>query len=248
MLHLPSRFTTVILNFAPLFFQSGWRHAEVLLPDAILAPGTRTVSSLPRITGLARERHFVNYHRVLNRTVWSPRAAAGILFRLLLAAFVPRGPVLLGLDDIIERRRGARIAAIEFLAALWRHDVTCIARLRQDAAPYTPAPPRQPGAKGRPRETGARSPNLSEALNDAETVWRHATIPGWYGRRAPRRTGLRHRRVAPRRPPYFADPLDTGMRPARPVLPGHLAGRPAPRHRTPRRCRQRLVSQVPANL
>jgi hypothetical protein len=30
---------------------------------------------------------------------------------LLLAAFVPRGPVVLGLDDTIERRRGARIAA-----------------------------------------------------------------------------------------------------------------------------------------
>ena len=28
-----------------------------------------------------------------------------------LAAFVPDGPVVLGLDDTIERRRGARIAA-----------------------------------------------------------------------------------------------------------------------------------------
>src|SRR3954451_1067720 len=107
MLQLPSRFDTVILNFAPLFFQRSWRHAEVLLLGAILAPGTRTVSRLLRITGLAQERHFVNDHRVLNRAVWSPRAASGILFRLLLAAFVPHGPVVLGLDDTIERRRGA---------------------------------------------------------------------------------------------------------------------------------------------
>ena len=91
MLQLPPRFAAVILNFAPLFFQRSWRHAEVLLLGAILAPGSRTIASLLRITGLARERHFVNYHRVLNRAVWSPRAAAGILFRLLLAAFVPRG-------------------------------------------------------------------------------------------------------------------------------------------------------------
>jgi hypothetical protein len=109
MLQLPSRFAGVILSFAPVFFQRSWRHAEILLLGAILTPGTRTVSRLLRITGLAQERHFVNYHRVLNRAVWSPRAAASILFRLLLTAFPPGGPVGLGLDDTIERRRGARI-------------------------------------------------------------------------------------------------------------------------------------------
>jgi hypothetical protein len=76
MLCLPSRFAAVILSFAPLFFQRSWRHAEVLLVGAILAPGKRTVTSLLRVTGLARERHFVNYHRVLSRAAWSPRAAS----------------------------------------------------------------------------------------------------------------------------------------------------------------------------
>jgi hypothetical protein len=61
--------------------------------------------------GLARERRFVNYHRVLNRAAWSGRAAARVLLGLLLDAFAPRGPVLLGLDDTIERRRGKRIRA-----------------------------------------------------------------------------------------------------------------------------------------
>jgi len=64
---LPSRFAAVILAFAPLFFQRSWRHAEVLLTGAILAPGKRTVTSLLRIMGLAHERRFVNYHRVLNQ-------------------------------------------------------------------------------------------------------------------------------------------------------------------------------------
>ena len=36
---------------------------------------------------------------------------ARLLFGLLVAAFVPRGPVLLGIADTIERRRGRRIAA-----------------------------------------------------------------------------------------------------------------------------------------
>ena len=53
----------------------------------------------------------MNYHRVLNRAAWCPRAASRLLLGLLVAAFAPAGPVLLGIDDTIERRRGKRIAA-----------------------------------------------------------------------------------------------------------------------------------------
>jgi len=111
MPRLPARFAAVILCFAPLFSQRSWRHAEVLLIGAILAPGQRTVASVLRISGLRRERRFVNYHRILNRAAWDPRAASRLLLGLLLDAFAPRGPVVLGLDDTIERRRGRRIAA-----------------------------------------------------------------------------------------------------------------------------------------
>ena len=111
-MHLPARFAAVILTFTPVFLQQRtWRHAEVLLIGAILAPGKRTVTSLLRITGLSRERRFTNYHRVLNRAVWDPRAAARLLLGLLITAFAPSGPVVLGIDDTIERRRGKRIAA-----------------------------------------------------------------------------------------------------------------------------------------
>src|SRR3712207_2378204 len=78
---------------------------------AILAPGQRTVASLLRITGRSRERGFVNYHRVLSRAAWCPRAAAKILLGLLVAAFAPDGPIVLAADDTIERRRGKRITA-----------------------------------------------------------------------------------------------------------------------------------------
>ena len=111
MLRLPARFAAVILCFAPLFRQLTWRHAQVLLIGAILVPGQRTVTSILRISGLCWERRFVNYHRVLNRAAWSGRAAGRVLLGLLLDAFGPTGPVLLGLDDHIERRRGKRISA-----------------------------------------------------------------------------------------------------------------------------------------
>ena len=111
MLPLPARFAGTILAFAPLFVHRSWRHAQVLLIGAMLAPGRRTVTSLLRITGRSRERRFVDFHRVFSRAVWCPRAGARILLGLLINAFAPDGPVVLALDDTIERRRGKRIAA-----------------------------------------------------------------------------------------------------------------------------------------
>jgi hypothetical protein len=108
---LPPRFAALIVAFSRLFRQQTWRHAERLLLGAILAPGIRTVTQVLRVLGLAHERHFVNYHRVLSRAAWSPRAASRILLGLLVRAFVPTGPIVLGLDETLERRRGARIRA-----------------------------------------------------------------------------------------------------------------------------------------
>jgi hypothetical protein len=72
-------------------------------------------------------------------------------------------------------------AALELLAALGRHRVTCATRLRLDAALYAPAPPRRRGTIGRPRTKGARLPTLAAVLTDRGTPWRRVIVPGWYG-------------------------------------------------------------------
>lgn len=108
---LPPRFASLILTFACLFHQRTWLYAQQLLLGAILAPGIRTVSRVLRLLGRADDRHFVNFHRVLNRAPWSPRAASRVLLGLLLAALVPAGPLVFGLDDTLERRSGRRIRA-----------------------------------------------------------------------------------------------------------------------------------------
>ena len=82
-----------------------------MLLGAILAPGKRTVCSVLRVLGLGFETHFQNYHRVLNRARWNSREASRILLGLLLKAFAPSGPILVGLDDTIERRWGQQIQA-----------------------------------------------------------------------------------------------------------------------------------------
>lgn len=111
MATLPSELAPIILAFQPLMLNRTWEHAVVLLVGAILAPGKRTVSSVLRIMGRQREPGFVNYHRVLNRAAWDPRQASAILLRLLIQHFAPRGRLLFGIDDTIERRWGPKISA-----------------------------------------------------------------------------------------------------------------------------------------
>ena len=97
--------------FAPLFQRRVWPAVLVLVIGTLLAPGQRTVTAALRVMGLAHIRRFEQYHRVLNRAQWSSLAASRVLLGLLVAAFAPPGPLLVGLDDTIERRRGAKIAA-----------------------------------------------------------------------------------------------------------------------------------------
>lgn len=111
MLTLPVELANLIVAFAPLFSKPVFEHLHVLIAGAILAPGKRTVTSALRVMGLSADKHFQNYHRVLNRAVWSSLAASRILLSLLVAAFAPTGVLVMGIDDTIERRRGDRIKA-----------------------------------------------------------------------------------------------------------------------------------------
>lgn len=111
MLTLPPDIMAVLTTFAPVFSRPVWRHALVLLIGAILAPGQRMVSSVLRVLGLDRLASFQTYHRVLNRDVWSSLQVSRVLVGLLVAAFAMTGPIVVGIDETIERRRGATIAA-----------------------------------------------------------------------------------------------------------------------------------------
>ena len=108
---LQNEYITILGSFERLFSQRIWKHAKILLMGAILSPAERTVTAALRMTGLSMDKHFQNYHRVLNRAKWSSLEASHILLGLLVSAFALCGPIILGLDDTIERRRGAQIKA-----------------------------------------------------------------------------------------------------------------------------------------
>jgi hypothetical protein len=97
--------------FAPYFTAAVWRHVLVLVAASLLAPGRRTVTAALRVMGLDERPGFAVYHRVLSMGGWSSRAVAHRLLLLLVAVLVPKGPVVVGLDDTIERRWGAKIRA-----------------------------------------------------------------------------------------------------------------------------------------
>ncbi len=108
---LRAEYIPILGAFAKLFSKRIWAHARILLIGAIVSPAERTVTAALRVMGLSGEKHFQNYHRVLNRAVWSSLEASHLLLGLLVSAFAMSGPIILGLDDTIERRRGAKIKA-----------------------------------------------------------------------------------------------------------------------------------------
>ena len=109
---LPPKMVQMLASFAPLFSTRVWQNARLLLAGAILAAGRRTVSSALRALGLDREKRFHRYHRVLSRASWSSRKVGRVLLGLLVEAFVPEGgPLVVGIDETLERRYGRKISA-----------------------------------------------------------------------------------------------------------------------------------------
>ena len=104
------RIIQLLSIFAMSFTAPTWAKALVLLYGTILAPGRRTVTAALRAMGLADDKHFTNYHRVLNRDQWSPWVLSKILLDLIIHVFLPVGvPLLLAVDETLERRRGSKI-------------------------------------------------------------------------------------------------------------------------------------------
>ncbi len=104
------RIIQLLSIFAMSFTAPTWAKALVLIYGTILAPGRRTVTAALRAMGLADDKHFTNYHRVLNRDQWSPWVLSKILLDLIIHVFLPAGvPLILAVDETLERRRGSKI-------------------------------------------------------------------------------------------------------------------------------------------
>ena len=108
---MPCELLNFVIAFAPLFSKPVFARVKVLVTGAILSPVSRTVTNALRVMGLSQEKHFENYHRVLNRAQWSSLKGSQILLNLLIKTFGLSGELVIGFDDTIERRRGEKIKA-----------------------------------------------------------------------------------------------------------------------------------------
>ena len=112
MLTLPEAIIPILQPFSTLFQRRTWVKAQVLLVGAVLAPRKRTVTSALRVMGLSDDDGFAIYHHVLNRAVWSSLRLSRVLLTLLIQHLAQGdGPLVFGIDETIERRRGSRIKA-----------------------------------------------------------------------------------------------------------------------------------------
>ncbi len=108
-LHLPPGFLAWLSPYLAVFSRRSRPTAAALAVGALLAIGPRTVTNCLRALGLAGHPSFTAFHRVLNRNAWSGLALARALLPAVVAAFVPSGPIIVGVDHTLERRRGPRI-------------------------------------------------------------------------------------------------------------------------------------------
>ena len=111
MTSLPGIILTVFAPFTTLFLKPKTASkAMLLLTGAILCRGGRTVCAALKILGMQGEERFDKYHRVLSRASWSPLEGGRILLAQLIGKMTD--PLVIAIDEHIERRRGRKIKAI----------------------------------------------------------------------------------------------------------------------------------------
>lgn len=108
---LPEVILSLFANFTHVFTVPTWKYAKTLLIGAILCNGKRTVSSALRAVGLSQESRFERYHRVLSKAKWNAFSLSRILLGLLVELIPANAPILIGVDETIERRSGKNITA-----------------------------------------------------------------------------------------------------------------------------------------
>lgn len=108
---LPEVIISLLAIFEPCFTKPTWEHAQTLLIGAILCTGKRTVTACLSIMGLSNEPHYDRYHSFLSKSKFSEFKLVKILLGLLIKILPHNWPILIAMDETIERRKGSKIKA-----------------------------------------------------------------------------------------------------------------------------------------
>lgn len=108
---MTSEILAVLSHFSSEFSRPTLKNIQILLVGAILCRGPRRISSILRVMGRASEGNFSKYHHVLSRAKWDGLMLAKIMLGLLIRLLPASWPVLIAVDETLERRRGKKIKA-----------------------------------------------------------------------------------------------------------------------------------------
>ena len=108
---MTSEIITILAAFSSEFTRPTWKNIQTLFLGAILCRGARRITSILRVMDLCNDRNFSKYHRVLSRAVWSELVLSKILLGLLIKMVPEAWPILIAVDETLERRKGKKIKA-----------------------------------------------------------------------------------------------------------------------------------------
>ena len=108
---LPAEIITILAVFSSEFTRPTWKNIQILLIGSILCRGVRRITSILRVMDLRGEKNFSKYHRVLSRAEWNSLALSKILLGLLIGILPESWPILIAVDETLERRKGKKIKA-----------------------------------------------------------------------------------------------------------------------------------------
>jgi hypothetical protein len=103
--------TEILATFSSEFTRPTLKNIKILLIGAVLCRGPRRISSILRVMGLASEGNFSKYHHVLSRAQWGSLMLAKIMLGLLIKLLPESWPIVIAVDETLERRRGRKIKA-----------------------------------------------------------------------------------------------------------------------------------------
>jgi DDE superfamily endonuclease/Archaeal putative transposase ISC1217 len=106
---LPKPVRAVFDPLAPAFTRPTHRRFILLALAALLTLGRHTIANLLRCLGALAPGHPSSYHRVFSRDRWSSWTLARGFAHMVLARFVPEGPILLAGDDTVEEHPGKHV-------------------------------------------------------------------------------------------------------------------------------------------
>ena len=107
---VPTIIVSWLSVFRPCFTAPVWNRVLVLVAGAVLAPGKRTVTQALRVMGLGIKPRFAATMRCWAGHAGTRAVARRLLLHVLDGA-AASGPVVIGIDDTIERRWGGEIKA-----------------------------------------------------------------------------------------------------------------------------------------